>query len=244
MSEERPSLVARGLPGDAWRATFVTVTFLGLAAALWAGPWTFVDPGPEPPAVPDWASDPNTLLRPNLMPVAHFGNRTYACSACHSKYRTDTEQNPRPYMHEQIVLEHGMNSRCLNCHNYMNRDVLEDDAGNEIAYDEPQLLCRKCHGEVYRDWINGAHGRTDGYWNADFGPQHRHVCDECHDPHRPHFPPLRPAPPPHTLRMGRQDYEPHEAAIKNPLQVFQREAAAHAVPAHARPGDSEREEAP
>jgi predicted CXXCH cytochrome family protein len=81
--------------------------------------------------------------------------------------------------------------------------------GQAIPYDQPQLLCAKCHGPVYRDWQHGSHGRTNGYWNASMGPMERRKCTECHDPHQPPFPPMTPAPGPHTLRMGNQSPAEH-----------------------------------
>jgi hypothetical protein len=83
-----------------------------------------------------------------------------------------------------------------------------DDFGTPIPWDQPQLLCAKCHGPVYRDWQHGSHGRLNGYWDKTRGPQIRRRCIECHDPHTPPFTPLKPAPRPNTLRMdvgGAQD---------------------------------------
>ena len=89
-----------------------------------------------------------------------------------------------------------MNTRCFNCHNRTNRDTFVDDAGGEIPWNQPPLLCGKCHGPVYRDWQHGSHGRTNGYWDKTRGPQERRKCVECHDPHRPPFAPMVPAPGP------------------------------------------------
>jgi hypothetical protein len=96
--------------------------------------------------------------------------------------------------------------------------VFVDDFGGEIPWDQPQRVCAKCHGPVYRDWQHGSHGRTNGYWDARRGVQTRRRCIECHDPHQPPFPPLSPAPGPNTLRMGSRHAGRHVAA-PDPLRL-------------------------
>ena len=120
--------------------------------------------------------------------------------------------------HREIVLRHGINDRCLNCHHPDGRDAFVDGQGREIPYDQPQLLCAKCHGPVYRDWQRGVHGRSNGYWDTARGPMTRKKCIECHDPHQPPFPPMRPAPPPNTLRMGSRSPAEREFT-ENPLRI-------------------------
>ncbi len=215
-----PEAYPAGPGSRSLRAALIPLTFFGVAALLAAHPWTFKPPYAQAGPFPGWAAEPTTAYHPNLRPIAHFANRTYPCSACHSKFRSDTTTRPALYIHRRIVLQHGMNNRCLNCHHPTNRDALVDDFGREIPYDQPQLVCGKCHGEVYRDWLNGAHGRTNGYWDPRAGPRERRVCDECHDPHHPKFPPQHPAPPPHTLRMGEQQYVMPESEVRDPLRVF------------------------
>jgi hypothetical protein len=77
---------------------------------------------------------------------------------------------------------------------------------------------------VYRDWLHGSHGRTNGYWDTTRGEQSRRTCIECHDPHRPPFPPMPPAPGPRTLRLGRQDHSREPEPMKNPLQLAREQA--------------------
>ena len=121
--------------------------------------------------------------------------------------------------HSDVHMAHGINKRCLNCHHAVNRDAFADDYGKEIPWDQPQLLCAKCHGPVYRDWQHGVHGRSNGYWNQSRGKQTRLKCVECHDPHRPPFPPMHAAPPPNTLRMGPQNF-PDQNRARDPLRVL------------------------
>ena len=68
--------------------------------------------------------------------------------------------------HREIKLEHGINTSCFNCHHETNRDAFAGEEGEEIPWNQPQLLCAKCHGPVYRDWQHGSHGRTNGYWDT------------------------------------------------------------------------------
>ena len=205
------------------RAALVPLVLLGVAGVLWCHPFAFANPVAPGARLPPGAADVGTTFHPNLKPQARFGQRMYACSACHNKFRSIPDSRPALYMHGRIILRHGMNTRCLNCHNEQNRDALIDDWGREIPYDQPQLLCGKCHGEVYRDWLNGAHGRANGYWDPNAGPRERRLCDECHDPHQPRFPPTHPAPPPHTLRMGDQEFATPDSETKDPLRIFRQE---------------------
>ena len=221
-----PSLLGhRGVP--TWfEVALPPVALLIVAVFLWAGPLAFTSPVPPAQSIPAWATEVTTAQHPNLKPEAHFGHRTYACSICHTRFSAVIEPKPDLYFHRSIVLQHGRNDRCYNCHDPNHMNALIDDWGQEISYDQPQMLCRKCHGEVYRDWLNGAHGRTNGYWRPSLAPAStqparlRHVCDECHNPHRPPFQPMQPAPAPRTLRMGPQPFGPEHPATVDPLRVY------------------------
>jgi hypothetical protein len=124
----------------------------------------------------------------------------------------------KPTKHAEVALEHGMNTNCFNCHHPTNRDAFVDEFGREIPWDQPQLMCGKCHGLVYRDWQHGAHGRVNGYWDQTAGAQTRVKCIACHRPHHPPFPPMEPAPGPNTLRTGPEDHGVH-AKEHNPLRL-------------------------
>ncbi|MFH1748151.1 MAG: hypothetical protein ABIG44_14030 [Planctomycetota bacterium] len=159
-----------------------------------------------------------TVRQPTLAPNIMLGSRTYRCSDCHRLFPPQTYTTNMLVLHHQIILKHGINDRCLSCHHPDDRDAFVDDKGDKIPYDQPQLLCSKCHGPVYRDWQHGVHGRSNGYWDTRRGPLMRLKCIECHDPHRPPFPPMRPAPPPNTLRMGKQSPIKHIPG-RNPLRI-------------------------
>jgi hypothetical protein len=209
---------------DRVRAVLVPLTLLALAALLWPNWWGFTSPVSEPTSVPAWATSVATVRAPVLRPEVKVGAFTYRCNECHKLFPSPSGKITYPlYQHRDIVLKHGINDHCFNCHHRSDRNAYVDNQGNPIPADQPQLLCAKCHGPVYRDWTHGVHGRTDGYWNSSLGPLVRKKCIECHDPHVPPFPPMHPAPGPNTLRMGDQhSYPSHAEARKNPLLIYRR----------------------
>ncbi len=212
MAPEKPQFGARRI---SW---WVPVVLLGTGLILAMDPSPFESPVAPAVVVPAWATDVTPVRQPKLVPQYVVAGYTYACSDCHGSIPSPTETSRPLTQHREIVLEHGINTRCFNCHSRTNRDAFADDAGRDIPWNQPQLLCSKCHGPVYRDWENGAHGRTNGFWDKDRGPQERRKCIECHDPHRPPFISMEPAPGPNTLRMGPQDYSAHGEG-HNPLKI-------------------------
>ena len=116
---------------------------------------------------------------------------TICTEACHNgKYVPVPEtKHPRQLkMHTDIIpnsmeLQHGRGGIwCLDCHNADNRQTLVDNFGGEISFDQPQKLCGKCHGPIYRDWREGIHGKRIGDWRKE-GKKRWWVCTECHNPH-------------------------------------------------------------
>jgi hypothetical protein len=221
----------------------VALAFLGLAGLLALDPWPFRSPVAAPRPAPAWATDPSPVRLASLRPETVVGPYRYRCSECHSMIVSPIETDRPLTQHPQIRLDHGINRRCFNCHHRTARDSFADDRGEPIPYDQPQVLCSRCHGPVYRDWLHGVHGRTNGSWNSSGGPARKLRCIECHDPHSPAFGSLRPAPPPSTLRMGEpQGAGGHHGEIRNPLAIFgrERDAAAGALPAAGAPQERTR----
>jgi hypothetical protein len=189
-----------------------------LAVVLVSDPWPADNPIVSATLIPAWATDTTPVRQPALVPEYAHAGYTFRCSDCHRILPSPPETDRRLTQHTEVVLKHGINTRCLNCHHPDNRDAFVADDGGEIPWSQPQLLCAKCHGPVYRDWQHGAHGRSNGYWDTTQGPQTRRKCIECHDPHQPPFPPMPPAPAPHTLRMGPQGQPRHHEA-HDPLRI-------------------------
>lgn len=150
-------------------------------------------------------------------PTIQNGPFRQTCQECHQIFPSPDVPRSPLLQHTHVVLAHGLNDRCYNCHSRHDRDRLILQDGSELGFDEVARLCAQCHGTLYRDWENGSHGRTTGYWDRSAGPAERLVCTQCHDPHAPAFPPLAPLAGPNTLRMGHPGSErPGEPA--NPLE--------------------------
>lgn len=136
------------------------------------------------------------LMYFNMEPTKH-------CEFCHDGKTVPFPKDKKPRLlaaHQDIVedstkLMHGRGAIwCLDCHNPTKRNTLYDHAANEIGFNQPQKLCGKCHGEVYRFWRMGIHGKRIGSWTKG-GKKRWWVCTECHNPHTVQtnrFNPLKP----------------------------------------------------
>jgi formate-dependent nitrite reductase cytochrome c552 subunit len=128
------------------------------------------------------------------VPPPPFTEGIFPCSACHAGMKVNRTRRPLTEMHTDIVLKHGAEGRwCLDCHDAQNRDMLHLAGGELVPFDESYRLCGQCHGEKYRDWRAGVHGRRTGYWN---GHKTYLLCANCHNPHEPRFKPIAPKPAP------------------------------------------------
>lgn len=154
-------------------------------------------------------------------PVVMINSFNRTCMDCHRLFPSPTATQQRLRQHDNIMLNHGLNDRCLNCHDNVNRDKLVLHDGTTVGYGRSELLCAQCHGTTYRQWQRGGHGQSIGYWDTRLGPKRRFACAECHDPHAPAFEPYVPLPGPDTLRMGDQDghgFAADAASSANPLR--------------------------
>jgi len=120
----------------------------------------------------------------------------WPCSQCHDN--KDLTSNPKRrelnQPHDEIKLTHDEKHRwCLDCHDAENRDVLRLASGAQVPFERSYELCGQCHGDKYRDWRAGVHGRRTGQWN---GEKQYQLCVHCHDSHAPQFKPLKPEPAP------------------------------------------------
>ena len=227
MQEQNPRSEGLSQKSGGPRGWLLPLTFLVLASVLWMDPWGFASPVSAAKAVPEWAADPTPVRQPVLRPTIQLAGFTFECTECHGFFPSPSETLRPLTQHRHIERKHGINNRCFNCHHRQHRNAFVDDKGAPIPYDEPQELCAKCHGPVYRDWTHGVHGRTNGYWNTSMGPMERRKCVECHDPHAPAFGSMPPAPGPHTLRMGPEVLFDEHSEERNPLNIYgQMDAAA------------------
>lgn len=130
------------------------------------------------------------------VPPPPINPEMWPCSQCHDN--KDLTANPKrrtlAMAHDEVVLRHDEQHRwCLDCHDAENRDVLRLASGTHVPFERSYELCGQCHGDKYRDWRAGVHGRRTGNWN---GEKQYLLCVHCHDPHAPQFKPIRPEPMP------------------------------------------------
>lgn len=204
-----------------WLGWLLPVGFLALAVLLFVGsrgggvlapPAVFVDPASLVVGPPRTAmADP---------PHITVEGRPQNCNGCHQIFRSESPAGATLSFHREVHLSHGLNDRCVNCHDSSDRERLTLRDGTTVPFAQTPQLCAQCHGTVYRDWQRGTHGKTLGSWITHSPEQRRLSCNECHNPHSPRYEPYRPLPGPNTLRMGRQDTEsshsPREE--RSPLQ--------------------------
>jgi hypothetical protein len=128
------------------------------------------------------------------VPRPPFSEGIFPCSSCHEGQKTNPKRRELKDEHQKIALRHDEQHRwCLDCHNPDNRDKLRLASGETIGFEESYRLCGQCHGDKFRDWRAGVHGRRTGQWN---GRKTYLLCVHCHNPHSPRFKPLAPMPPP------------------------------------------------
>lgn len=163
-------------------------------------------------------------------PIQFISGFDRTCMDCHRTFPPREDPPVALLQHKHIVLDHGINRRCRNCHYPVDRNRLVLHDGTVIGYNDVVTLCAKCHGPTYRDWQRGAHGRTNQFWDTSVGEQLRLKCTECHDPHMPRVPamdPVKPLPGPHTLRMGDPTHSGPGEPDRDPLLRSLHEAVSH-----------------
>lgn len=138
-------------------------------------------------------AEPPSDARPNEhveTPPPPFSEGVFPCTFCHDETLKPNPKRRFVEDHEDIKLKHDEQNRwCLDCHDMNNRDVLHLASGERLPFEESYRLCGQCHGEKYRDWRAGVHGRRTGQWNGQKGYL---LCVNCHSPHEPHFKPMAP----------------------------------------------------
>ncbi len=174
--------------------------------------WVLVrQAGARPPAVNPVAAAPPTPAQGAAIPAQMkvevppppFSEGVFPCTDCHDNKDLKPNRTRRELKdaHDDIILKHDEEHRwCLDCHDADNRDRLHLASGQPVPFEESYQVCGQCHGEKYRDWRAGVHGRRVGYWN---GAKQYLLCVNCHSPHQPRFKPLAPKPAPNRpMRPG------------------------------------------
>lgn len=130
------------------------------------------------------------------VPPPPFTEGIFPCSNCHASMEVNRKKRELKEEHTKIVMHHAETMRwCLDCHDAKNRDKLRLYNGELINFTESHRLCGECHGNLYRDWKAGIHGKRTGYFDG-IGRRTYLLCAHCHDPHEPKFKKIVPEPPP------------------------------------------------
>ena len=146
------------------------------------------------PLDPKWYT-PTTARGEDLKHKVMVGN----CFLCHAYWTGIPDPDVvRPlFAHAAIELDHGANDRCYNCHLIQDRNKYTANDGSGIIPANVQLLCARCHGLVYNDWMAGTHGVRRGNRMAPKALELQNFkCTHCHDPHAPKFAFMINVPPP------------------------------------------------
>lgn len=123
-----------------------------------------------------------------------FTDGIFPCNDCHAFQAPNPIRRELVEWHDDILFKHDSENRwCLDCHDLKERDSLKLANGRKLDFKESYKLCGQCHGEKYRDWKVGVHGKRTGEWN---GKKEYLLCVHCHDPHTPKFKKLKPDPAP------------------------------------------------
>lgn len=192
-------------PASGWMPVWVGMAFFALAGWFLLGPDMLDIPDKKVTSIdPELLSTAPRRAILSDPPTIRIDGFDRTCMDCHQLFPPRPDPPVALAQHKHIVLDHGINKQCRNCHHPENRNLLVMHGGETIGYDHVEQLCAKCHGPTYRDWQRGSHGRTNGYWDSSRGEVRRIRCTECHDPHNPRVPamdPIAPLPGPDTLRM-------------------------------------------
>ena len=155
------------------------------AAASGSGP-------AEIATAPPQAKDPGGELIQATPPP--FSEGIFPCTQCHAGKGDATRRTLGFHDEIQEQFNHDSQNRwCLDCHDNANRDVLHLSSGAPVPFTESYLLCGQCHGDKYRDWRAGVHGKRIGHWD---GQKTYFLCVHCHNPHSPRFKGITPEPRP------------------------------------------------
>ena len=142
---------------------------------------------PASPSTPKAAPEPKRKAPEALVEAKPppFSEGIFPCSECHANLKDRTRRELAFHEDQQKVFDHDSENRwCLDCHDFENRDVLRLASGATVPFTESYRLCGQCHGDKYRDWRAGVHGKRVGHWD---GEKTYLLCVNCHNPHSPAF---------------------------------------------------------
>jgi hypothetical protein len=153
---------------------------VALAAAAVATSARANAPTQAKPAVPERQKEVLVEAKP-----PPFSDGIFPCMQCHKDQKDRKRRELAFHDEQQSVFDHDAEHRwCLDCHDYENRDVLRLASGEQVPFTESYRLCGQCHGDKFRDWRLGIHGKRVGMWD---GAKTYFLCVNCHNPHSPRF---------------------------------------------------------
>jgi hypothetical protein len=152
------------------------------AAALLAAAAARASTPPSKHAAPPAERKEEVLVQAKPPP---FSDGIFPCMECHKDQKDRTRRELGFHDEQQSVFDHDAEHRwCLDCHDFENRDVLRLASGATVPFTESYRLCGQCHGDKFRDWRVGIHGKRVGMWD---GAKTYFLCVNCHNPHSPRF---------------------------------------------------------
>jgi hypothetical protein len=162
------------------RSALVPPLALILAGALLAPAARGSPPAAKPGPVHE--KKPEVLVQARPPP---FSDGIFPCMECHKDQKDPKRRELGFHDEQQSIFDHDAEHRwCLDCHDLENRDVLRLASGEHVPFTESYRLCGQCHGDKYRDWRVGVHGKRVGMWD---GAKTYLLCVSCHNPHSPRF---------------------------------------------------------
>jgi hypothetical protein len=157
-----------------------TLLVAALAAVLVTAPARASQPAGKPQAPPEKKKEVLFEARP-----PPFSDGIFPCMECHKDQKDPKRRELGFHDEQQSIFDHDAEHRwCLDCHDLQNRDVLRLASGATVPFTESYRLCGQCHGDKFRDWRAGVHGRRVGMWD---GAKTYLLCVSCHNPHSPSF---------------------------------------------------------
>lgn len=102
------------------------------------------------------------------------------CQLCHINKKSlfVSDKIKTKIEHGEMTANHGKKQlACSSCHDKGNHNFLVLPAN----FKDSSPVCKQCHMETYRDFLNGAHGKKTGGWMNNSRKQYH--CIDCHNPH-------------------------------------------------------------
>lgn len=140
---------SRGAQGSpAWVGYLIGPVFLLLAAWFMWGP-DFIPPRGMIPVI-DAAlitpAPPRSILADS--PTINISGFERTCMDCHRLFPPADDPPARLMQHSHIVVDHGINKQCRNCHDAADKNRLKTREAESITFSQVVRLCADCQGPI------------------------------------------------------------------------------------------------